>query len=43
LAVRFYCSVYYGRYASLAWGEQLLDAQQRISAQYTILVKADPK
>lgn len=43
LAVRFYCSVYYGRYASLAWGEQLLDAQQRISAQYAILVKADKK
>lgn len=43
LATRFYCSVYHGRYAAFAAGEQLLDAQQRISAQYAILVKADSK
>ncbi|WP_067677427.1 DUF7373 family lipoprotein [Nocardia miyunensis] len=40
IAVHFYCSVAYGRYASQSWGEQLLDAQQRISAQYAILVRA---
>ncbi len=39
-AVHFYCSVAYGRYAAQSWGEQLLDAQQRISAQYAILVRA---
>ncbi|WP_227984258.1 DUF7373 family lipoprotein [Nocardia spumae] len=43
LAVRFYCSVYHDRYAAMAWGEQLLDAQQRISAQYAVFVKADRK
>ncbi|MEU6561105.1 DUF7373 family lipoprotein [Nocardia nova] len=43
MAIRYYCSVYHGRYAAFAAGEQLLDAQQRISAQYAILVKADGK
>lgn len=40
LAIHYYCAVAYGRYASQSWGDQLLDAQQRISAQYAILVKA---
>ncbi|MBB5912803.1 hypothetical protein BJY24_001670 [Nocardia transvalensis] len=40
LAVRYYCAVSYDRYAALAWGSQLLDAQQRISAQYAMLVNA---
>jgi hypothetical protein len=39
-AVRFYCAVSYGRYAAMSWAGQLLDAQQRIAAQYAILVKA---
>lgn len=39
-AIRYYCAVAYGRYAAQSWGDQLLDAQQRISAQYAILVKA---
>lgn len=37
---RFYCSVSYDRYAAFAWSNQLLDAQQRISAQYALLVNA---
>lgn len=41
MAVRFYCSVAHGRYAAMSWGEQLLDAQQRISAQYAVLVRAE--
>ncbi|MBF6171353.1 DUF7373 family lipoprotein [Nocardia blacklockiae] len=40
MAVRYYCSVAHGRYASLTWADQLLDAQQRISAQYAMLVNA---
>ncbi|MFE3542900.1 hypothetical protein ACFXK0_08020 [Nocardia sp. NPDC059177] len=40
LAVRFYCSVTAGRYAAFTWASQLLDAQQRISAQYALLVNA---
>ncbi|MFG1794340.1 hypothetical protein [Nocardia sp. NPDC049149] len=40
LAVRYYCSVAYDRYAAFAASHQLLDAQQRISAQYAILVHA---
>ncbi|KIA61544.1 hypothetical protein FG87_30070 [Nocardia vulneris] len=40
MAVRFYCSVSQGRYAAFSWSHQLLDAQQRISAQYAILVNA---
>ncbi|QIS09061.1 DUF7373 family lipoprotein [Nocardia arthritidis] len=40
LAVRFYCSVHYDRYAAFSWSEQLLDAQQRISAQYALLENA---
>ncbi|MBO0856085.1 MAG: hypothetical protein J2P18_20230 [Nocardia sp.] len=43
LAVRYYCSVAHDRYTAFAAGEQLLDAQQRISAQYAILVKVDRK
>ncbi|MBO0854245.1 MAG: hypothetical protein J2P18_10800 [Nocardia sp.] len=41
--IRYYCSVAHDRYTAIATGEQLLDAQQRISAQYAILVKADRK
>ncbi|WP_024800325.1 hypothetical protein [Nocardia sp. BMG51109] len=40
MATRYYCSVAYGRYTSMAWANQLLDAQQRISAQYAMLVNA---
>ncbi len=40
IAVHYYCAVSYGRYAAQTWGDQLQDAQQRISAQYAILVKA---
>lgn len=40
LAFRFYCSVPHGRYAAYTWSSQLLDAQQRISAQYALLVNA---
>ncbi|MBF6297594.1 hypothetical protein IU459_08555 [Nocardia amamiensis] len=40
IAIRFYCSVSYDRYAAFAWSHQLLDAQQRISAQYALLVNA---
>ncbi|WP_147471612.1 DUF7373 family lipoprotein [Nocardia stercoris] len=39
MANRFYCAVKYGRYATMSWSNQLTDAQQRISAQYEILVK----
>lgn len=41
LAIRFYCSVTYDRYAAFSWSHQLLDAQQRISAQYALLVNAE--
>ncbi len=40
LAIRYYCSVAYDRYAAFSASHQLLDAQQRISAQYAILVHA---
>ncbi|MFC4124787.1 DUF7373 family lipoprotein [Nocardia rhizosphaerae] len=40
LAVRFYCAVSYDRYAAFVWSNQLLDVQQRISAQYALLVNA---
>lgn len=40
VVVRFYCSVAYDRYAAFAWSHQLLDAQQRISSQYALLVNA---
>lgn len=40
LAIRFYCVVSYDRYAAFVWSNQLLDAQQRISAQYALLVNA---
>lgn len=41
LAIRFYCSVSRGRYAAYAWSHQLLDAQQRIAAQYALFAKAE--
>ncbi|WP_280312271.1 DUF7373 family lipoprotein [Nocardia abscessus] len=40
VVVRFYCSVSHDRYTAFAWSHQLLDAQQRISAQYALLVNA---
>ncbi|WP_433661757.1 DUF7373 family lipoprotein [Nocardia sp. CA-128927] len=40
LAIRFYCSVSYGRYAAFSASHQLLDAQQRISAEYALLVNS---
>ncbi|MFF3224910.1 hypothetical protein ACFYV7_19115 [Nocardia suismassiliense] len=40
LAIRFYCSVSYDRYAAFSASHQLLDAQQRIAAEYTVLVNA---
>ncbi|MDO3647244.1 DUF7373 family lipoprotein [Nocardia mangyaensis] len=40
LAVRFYCAVSFDRYAAYVWSHQLLDAQQRVSAQYALLVNA---
>ncbi|WP_194817409.1 hypothetical protein [Nocardia sp. XZ_19_385] len=40
LAIRFYCAVSYDRYTALVPSQQLLDAQQRISAQYALLVTA---
>ncbi|TCJ94398.1 hypothetical protein DFR71_4997 [Nocardia alba] len=40
IAIRFYCAVSYDRYAAYVWSNQLLDAQQRISAQYALLVNA---
>ncbi|WP_455749665.1 DUF7373 family lipoprotein [Nocardia salmonicida] len=41
MAIRFYCAVSYDRYAAYVWSNQLLDAQQRISAQYALLVNAE--
>ncbi|WP_246002840.1 DUF7373 family lipoprotein [Nocardia tenerifensis] len=40
MAIRFYCSVAHGRYAAFSAAHQLLDAQQRISAEYAVLVSA---
>ncbi|MFF0542613.1 hypothetical protein ACFYTF_07225 [Nocardia thailandica] len=40
VAIRFYCTVSHGRYAAYAWSHQLLDAQQRIAAQYVLFTKA---
>lgn len=40
LAVRFYCAVSHDRYAAYVWSNQLLDVQQRIAAQYALLVNA---
>ncbi|MFD4431466.1 hypothetical protein [Nocardia sp. NPDC058497] len=40
LAIRFYCAVSYDRYAAYVWSHQLLDVQQRIAAQYALLVNA---
>ncbi|MRH88709.1 hypothetical protein GFY24_14860 [Nocardia sp. SYP-A9097] len=39
-AIDHYCFVSYGRFAAEVSANQLLDAQQRIAAQYTILVNA---
>ncbi|MFE3446419.1 hypothetical protein ACFXNW_25610 [Nocardia sp. NPDC059180] len=39
-AIRFYCHVAYDRYYAFVGAEQLLDAQQRISAQYAILANS---
>jgi hypothetical protein len=36
---RFHCVVTYGRYAAEMWSDQLLDAQQRISAQYVLMTR----
>ncbi|WP_459955905.1 DUF7373 family lipoprotein [Nocardia sp. IFM 10818] len=36
--VPYYCYVSFGRYAARVWSDQLQDAQQRIAAQYAILV-----
>ncbi|ATL65792.1 hypothetical protein CRH09_05740 [Nocardia terpenica] len=38
VVVNFYCSVSYGRYAATVSANQLADVQQRISAQYALLV-----
>jgi hypothetical protein len=35
--MRFHCTVAYGRYVIEARSNQLIDAQQRISAQYAML------
>ncbi|MFE3446417.1 hypothetical protein ACFXNW_25600 [Nocardia sp. NPDC059180] len=42
-AIRFYCHVAYDRYYAFMGSEQLLDAQQRISAQYAILANSKSK
>ncbi|MEC3913234.1 DUF7373 family lipoprotein [Nocardia sp. CDC160] len=39
-AMPYYCFVWHDRYAAEVWAGQLLDAQQRISAQYAMLVNA---
>ncbi|WP_280234007.1 DUF7373 family lipoprotein [Nocardia cyriacigeorgica] len=39
-AIRFYCHVAYDRYYAFMGAGQLLDAQQRISAQYAILANS---
>ncbi|MGW6622297.1 DUF7373 family lipoprotein [Nocardia sp. NPDC055002] len=39
-AVKFYCSVSYGRYSSEVAASQLKDVHQRVSAQYSILAKS---
>lgn len=38
--VRYYCHVRYDRYSAVVWSQQLRDAQQRISAQYSILANS---
>ncbi|MGV9663555.1 DUF7373 family lipoprotein [Nocardia niigatensis] len=40
-AILHYCYVTHGRFAAEVSANQLLDAQQRISAQYALLVNAD--
>ncbi|MFE3188649.1 hypothetical protein ACFXHA_06540 [Nocardia sp. NPDC059240] len=41
LSISYYCFVRHGRFAAEVSADQLLDAQQRISAQYARLVNAD--
>ncbi|MFE3795258.1 DUF7373 family lipoprotein [Nocardia tengchongensis] len=41
LSVPYYCYVTHGRFAGEVAASQLLDAQQRISAQYALFVNAD--
>lgn len=41
LSITHYCYVTHGRFAAEVAANQLLDAQQRISAQYAMLVNAD--
>ncbi|MET8422510.1 hypothetical protein [Nocardia sp. NPDC004860] len=41
LAISHYCYVRHGRFAAEVSANQLLDAQQRISAQYALLVNAE--
>ncbi|MGF6884064.1 hypothetical protein ABIA39_003695 [Nocardia sp. GAS34] len=36
---RFHCAVAYGCYAAEIWSNQLLDTQQRISAQYVLMTR----
>ncbi|MEU0504910.1 hypothetical protein [Nocardia sp. NPDC005998] len=36
--IRFYCAVAFDRYTGYTWSDQLNDVQQRISAQYALLV-----
>ncbi|MEU7142976.1 hypothetical protein ABZ942_26265 [Nocardia sp. NPDC046473] len=40
LVPRFHCVAAYERYTAEVWSDQLIDAYQRISAQYAILTKA---
>ncbi|QBS43006.1 hypothetical protein DMB37_25825 [Nocardia sp. CS682] len=40
LVLRFHCVASYDRYTAEVWSDQLIDVQQRISAQYAILTKA---
>ncbi|MFJ9370244.1 hypothetical protein ACIRRA_38285 [Nocardia sp. NPDC101769] len=40
-AISYYCYVRHGRFAAEVSANQLLDAQQRISAQYALLVNAE--
>ncbi|MBU3067987.1 hypothetical protein KO481_41550 [Nocardia sp. NEAU-G5] len=38
--IPYYCRVAHDRYAATVWSDQLLDAQQRIAAQYARLVRS---
>ncbi|MFB8002178.1 hypothetical protein [Nocardia sp. NPDC056000] len=39
-STQFYCYVAFDRYVVMTWGLQLADAQQRVSAQYSILARS---